>query len=186
MPSLKKFLDLHPNIELELIVGQHLENLGRREADVVLRATNNPPETYVGRCVAKHAFPIYAARDVVAQFGPDSPLDAYPWIAWEDGFTQHWMQKNVPNARIVFRANTAFGVGEALRTGIGIAHYACFGADLDPTLVRLRPPETDLDLDIWLLTHTDQRHIPRIQTFMAFMTEEIQVQRDLIEGRLGG
>jgi len=184
MPSIQKFLALYPNIEFELIVNQQLANLSRREADVVLRATNNPPDNYVGRRVAKHVFPIFASRELLKRYDIDTALDAYPWIAWEDGFTRHWMDKHVPHARIVYRANTAFGICEAIRAGIGIAHYASFGGDLDSSLVRLRPPEPELDLDLWLLIHPDQRHSARITTFMKFMADELGLQRDLIEGRL--
>jgi len=186
MPSIQTFLARYPNIELELIMSQQLANLSRREADVVLRATNTPPETYVGRKVAKHVFPIYASRELLNNFDVDNtPLDAFPWIAWEDGFTQHWMDKHVPAARIVYRANTALGICEAIKAGIGIAHYASFGGDIEQNLVRLRPPDPDLDLDLWLLIHPDQRHSARISTFMKFMADELGAQRDLIEGRLG-
>jgi len=186
MPSIQKFLARYPYIELELIMSQQLANLSRREADVVLRATNTPPETYVGRKVAKHVFPIYGSRTLLKNFDVDTPLDAFPWVAWEDGFTQHWMDRHVPAAHIVYRANTAFGISEAIKAGIGIAHYASFGGDVEPNMVRLRPPDPELDLDLWLLIHPDQRHSARISTFMTFMADELNAQRDLIEGRLGG
>lgn len=185
MPSIQTFLARYPNIELELIVSQQLANLSRREADVVLRATNTPPETYIGRRVAKHVFPIYASPQLFDSYHTNTPLDEFPWIAWEDGFTRHWMDKHIPNARVVYRANTAFGIVEAIKAGIGVAHYASFGGDLDPNLVRLRPPDPDLDLDLWLLIHPDQRRSARISTFMKFMADELAEQRDLIEGRLG-
>ncbi|MGH7859434.1 MAG: LysR substrate-binding domain-containing protein, partial [Candidatus Binatia bacterium] len=54
MPCLQRFMSRYPEVELQLVMSQHLANLSRGEADVVLRATKHPPETYVGRLVAHH------------------------------------------------------------------------------------------------------------------------------------
>ncbi len=183
MPCLQKFLAHYPKIELELILSEHLSNLSRREADVVLRATNNPPETYVGRCVAKHAFAIFATHELIARYDLDTPLEAYPWVGWENGFFDAWMEKHMPTAKVVCRANTALGMIEAVRAGIGIAHLACFGVDSDTEFVRLSPPDPSLDLGLWLLIHPELRHSARIRAFMQFITDELTTQRDLIEGR---
>ena len=113
-------------------MSQQLANLSRREADVVLRATRRPPDTLVGRRLATHVFPIYASPKLVDEYPADAPLDAYPWVLWDNHITQHWMERHVPNARVAMRCNTALLIHEAVRTGIGVAHLAAFGADHAP------------------------------------------------------
>jgi len=81
------------------------------------------------------------------------------------------------------RCNTALLIHEAVRTGIGVAHLAAFGADHAPGLTRLRPPDPVLNLDLWLLVHPDQRGSARVRAFVAHLTSEIEALRDLIEGR---
>lgn len=183
MPVLREFLALYPGIRLEINLSQQLANLSRREADVVLRATNTPPETYVGRRVAGHVFPVFAAASLVARIGADAPLEAFPWVCWENGLGRDWMTRHAPAARIACQVNTALGMEEAVRAGIGIGHLAAFGADGDPDFLRLRPPAEDLALDIWLLIHPDLRRNARIRAFTDFMAAALSERRDLIEGR---
>lgn len=186
MPCLQRFASHYPEIELQVVMSQNLANLSRREADIVLRATNHPPETYVGRRVAHHAFPVYAAPALLARYAADTPLDGYPWVCWEDGMTDGWMARHVPAARVVCRVNTALGMEEAVRAGLGIAHLACFGADGDPDFVRIHPPDPALNLGLWLLIHRDLRRSARIHTFLDFLAGELTKRRDLIEGRRYG
>lgn len=183
MPSLRRFMQRYPEIELEIVVGQDFANLTRGEADVVLRATHAPPPTYVGRCVAKHAFSVYASRDLAAQHPPETPLERYPWVTWGGGMTDRWMAANVPSARVACRANTALMVEEAVRAGLGVGHVAAFGADGSDDFVRIRPPDRSLDLGIWLLTHRDLRTTARVRSFVDFLAHELRGQRDQIEGR---
>lgn len=58
---LARFRDAYPGIEIELVVGNTMLNLSRREADVALRVGNTPPETLVGRRVGRLALPSTAA-----------------------------------------------------------------------------------------------------------------------------
>jgi DNA-binding transcriptional LysR family regulator len=185
MPSLHRFMSRYPDVELQLVVSQRLADLSRGEADVVLRATNHPTETYIGRLVARHAFPVYAAPALLARYA-DARLDDYPWVCWGDGMTDSWMEQHVPKARVVCRTNTALGVEEAVRAGIGVAHLACFGADGDPDFVRVHPPDPALALGLWLLVHRDVRRSARIRVFLDFIAAELAEKRDLIEGRRRG
>lgn len=185
MPALQRFSLQYPEIELEVVVDNNPANLSRREADVVLRVTRHPPQTLVGRRIARHVFPVYGAPALIERIGADSPLDAYPWVVWENGLTQEWMDRHQPRARIALRANTAMGIEEAIRAGIGIGHVACFGADMRAGLRRLLPPDPELEIDQWLLVHPDMRRSARIRAFVEHVATEFDAQRDLIEGRRG-
>jgi molybdate transport repressor ModE-like protein len=185
MPCLGKFSARYPGIELQVILSQDFANLSRSEAEVVLRATNSPPEAYVGRRLANHAFAVFAAPTLLERYGPTTPLEAYPWVCWADGFTDLWMTEHLPSAHVVCRVNTALGMQEAVRAGIGLGHLACLGAADDPGFVCVHPPDRTLDVGIWLLTHHDLRRSARVRTFMEFLAREIVSLRDLIEGRRG-
>lgn len=183
MPCFQRFSERYPEIELEILVGQGFTSLTRSEADVLLRASNRPPQSYVGRCVATHAFAVCASRELAARYPRDAPLEAYPWVMWGEGMTDAWMAENLPDARIVCRANTALMMEEAVRAGIGVGHLASFGADRCDDFVRIRPPDPRLDLGIWLLTHRELRSTARVRSFIDFLAAELRDQRDLIEGR---
>ncbi len=183
MPSFERFLTLYPGIELEIEVGPNLTSLPRREADVIVRATNSPPEILVGRKVATHNFPVYATPALLEKMGQETPLADFPWVLWGNGMMDTWMDRYVPQARVVCRANTASAMVEAVRAGIGLGHLSCYGVDTDPDFVRIYPADENFNLGIWLLTHPDLRKTARIRTFMKFLDAEMTAQRDTIEGR---
>jgi len=58
-PILAGFRTLHAGISLDIIVGNESLNLSRRDADIAIRATDRPPESLVGRCVAGIAWAKY-------------------------------------------------------------------------------------------------------------------------------
>jgi len=163
-------------------------NLSKRDADIAIRATDNPPETLVGRRVATIAWAIYGQG---ADFPRPQPVDLAalydrPWVALGDNFgalkAARFVRDRVVPERIVYKVNTVLGLAEAVESGIGIGPLPCFIADVRPTLVRLTEPNPDFATGLWLLTHADLRHSARVRVFMDFVATEISRERPLIEG----
>ena len=48
-----------PDVRLDIVLGNQALNLSKRDADVAIRATDSPPETLVGRRVARIAWALY-------------------------------------------------------------------------------------------------------------------------------
>jgi hypothetical protein len=78
--------------------------------------------------------------------------------------------------------NTVLGLAEAVEQGLGIGHLPCFIADRRPGLVRLGSPIPEFAADLWLLTHPDLRHSPRVRVFLDFLATEVAKKRKFIEG----
>src|SRR3546814_1426732 len=77
------FHAVYPGIVVELSALTERVSLSRRDADVAIRPTNTPPDSVVGRRVARIAMAVYAARA-----GRDPPRFASPafWQGpWLDG-----------------------------------------------------------------------------------------------------
>ena len=178
MPSLRRFLETHPGIRLEISTS-HLEaNLSRREADVAIRISNSPAENLVGRRAGQYQFAIYGAQKLIDRLGENSPIDAYPWVVWDSTIAwpalREQMTKQSNKLNIVAHMGGASAMLEAVGEGIGIGYLALPRGDNDDRLVRLGPVEPELSLDIWVLTHPDLRHNSRIRTFMEFIADEIK------------
>ena len=69
---LAKFSRACPDVRLDLVTGNTALNLSRREADVAIRATLVPPETLVGRTIARIAWAAYATRQPLAALGREA------------------------------------------------------------------------------------------------------------------
>ncbi|NJM35905.1 MAG: LysR family transcriptional regulator, partial [Rhodomicrobium sp.] len=93
-----------------------------------------------------------------------------------------WVSAHIPPERIVYKLNTVLGLADAVEAGIGIGYLPCFIGDVRPALRRLAPVNPDYGADLWLLTHPDLRHSPRVRVFLDFLAAEIARLRGFIEG----
>ncbi|WP_262694182.1 LysR family transcriptional regulator [Kordiimonas aquimaris] len=185
MGYLNEFTLLHPDVEIDLHLNQNMVDLARGDADVVLRATNDPTQDYVGHHVADHAFGIFGSVDLINRYPPDTPLNDLPWVLWGNSWTDEWMKQLGLNPRVAMRVSTAFGMVQAMRAGIGIGHMACWAVAQDEGFLCLRAPDEKRSLQIWILAHQSMRRNQRVKTFMRFLRQKIVADRKLIEGGLG-
>ncbi len=76
------FRQRYPDISLDINIDNRALNLSHRDADVAIRASNQPPETLVGRRIATIAWAIYGPKKMAGETG-FAPLDyAGPWIGF--------------------------------------------------------------------------------------------------------
>ena len=73
------FAAAHPGIRIELAVSNLMASLSKRDADVAIRPARDPPETLVGRRVAKVAFAIYGSPRYLAEHRGGA-LAAHRWV----------------------------------------------------------------------------------------------------------
>lgn len=191
-PLFAAFMKQCPDIKLDVLLGNQALNLSKRDADVAIRATDNPPENLVGRRVAQIGWALYGRA---MDFPEGAPADASEltqqrWISLGDQFSNfkvvQYRQKHIPADQTVYKLNTVLGLAEAVEAGIGIGFLPCFIADKRPALTRLAPPQTGYAADLWLLTHPDLRHSPRVRLFLDFMAAELTKLRPLMEGGATG
>jgi DNA-binding transcriptional LysR family regulator len=198
-PIFARFLAQCPDVRLDVVLSNQALNLSKRDADVAIRATDNPPETLVGRRAATIAWAVYGRA---ADFPPLGSADAGTadgnvregdlagrrWVTLGDSFgafkVVRYVRERAPPERLVYKVNTVLGLTEAVEAGIGIGPLPCFIADPQPGLVRLGPPNPDFSTGLWLLTHPDLRHSARVRAFLDFTATEIAMQRRQIEGAL--
>jgi DNA-binding transcriptional LysR family regulator len=182
---LAAFQAAQPGIQVEISLSNAVANLTKRDADVAIRPTGDPPETLVGRRVAGLAFALYAARG--AGFPGEAPLDALPWVAPDDTLAEsslaRWMRATLPGIVPMLRADSLVALREAAAAGLGVAALPCYLGDTDARLVRVRPDPLPLRLSLWVLTHADLRRTARIRAFAEFVADALARERDLFEGR---
>ncbi|MGI9420185.1 MAG: LysR family transcriptional regulator [Geminicoccaceae bacterium] len=185
-PLFADFLVRCPDIRLDIVLSNQALNLTKRDADVAIRATDSPPETLVGRRVARIAWALYGrASDFPHPTEADDRLERH-WISLDDSLGHFNAVKDVRRKvgpeNVVYKVNTVLGLAEAVEAGIGIGHLPCFIADARPSLRRLEPREPAYATDLWLLTHPDLRRAPRVRVFLEFLAAEIAKRRWFIEG----
>lgn len=180
----KLFADLYPDISLELNGAYDLIDLSKREADIAIRAMNNPPENLVGRRIMSINSSLYISKPYWhrIQNGEDKKLptllgDEYPK-------TQKGQFKNSLffNAQIKHQINFPEGLLAGVRAGMGVAALPCGMGDPDPRLMRIPPGETELMSELWVLTHNDLRHTLKVKILIDFVSKALLKYKDLFEG----
>lgn len=147
---------------------------------MALRLTNAPPDALVGRRIGELQFAAYASKDLARRVGPEAPLEAYPWIHWDERlgntWLDAWLAQHAPGARIAMRVDTSnAAMHELIGAGIGVQFLACLEGEADPGLVRVGPIEPYARRGLWLLMLPELRRAPRVRAFIDFMEPRFKV-----------
>ncbi|MBO1320721.1 LysR family transcriptional regulator [Acanthopleuribacter pedis] len=152
----------YPDIELELVAAFSRFNLHKREADLALRLTNQPPETLHGRKLAQITWSL-AIRADEAEFWKAANIK--PILGDDDERVRPtWLPDTVGKVRVSQRFNDPFLHLGAVSQGTAAGLVPDFWRNTQSNLVQLcAVPKASCDL--WILTHQDLRQNARIRAF---------------------
>jgi DNA-binding transcriptional LysR family regulator len=181
------FRRAYPDIVLDVVVGNEELNLSKRDADVAVRSTTQPPETLIGRRVAAVGWAVFAPQALAGE-----PFDlavdgrARPWVGFGDALAAlkpaRWLREQVGEEQVACRIDSVLGLAAAAAAGTGLALLPCYIGAATPGLVRLTAPVPELETGLWLLTHPDLRNTARVRAFLDFAATEIGRRKKTIEG----
>lgn len=186
LPAVRKFVQRYPEVNLEMVATADELNLAAREADVALRGTDQPPPNLVGKRITQIAFAIYGTQTLKEQVASGPDAADIPCVTWVgDGHTRPpWIEKSFPNSQRIYRTTSIPVMLGMAREGIGIARLPCVLGDPDPKLHRIPARHVEPGPALWVLSHVDLRTTARVRIFRDFLVEELEKQKDLIEGKL--
>ena len=184
-PVFARFRQLNPGVHLDVILAAQQLNLSRRDADVAIRATNEPPETLVGRRIGPIRWAVYASTKIVQEFG-SKLMEEAPWVGFGDSLGspsgRRWTERNIGQRRQVWRVNSVLSMAESIAVGAGAGVLPCFIGNKCSDLTRIGEPILELDIDLWILTHPDLRHSARVRAFTDYVGGELAKLRKTLEG----
>jgi DNA-binding transcriptional LysR family regulator len=182
------FLARHPAVEVEFDVSNRSLDLTRREADVAIRATRDPPESLVGRKLATMGYAVYAAPGLLPRGGKAPELEKLPWIGFDERLAHlnvaRWFGRVLPGVRPRLRMDSLATMLRAAALGAGAAVLPTFAASQDKGLVRVTDVVPDVSMDLWLLSHPDLRGNARVRALSEHFaaTIPVEISRLLEEG----
>ena len=176
---LSRLARLHPEIEVDLVAGNRMDNLLEREADIAVRMVRPTQGTVITRHLCDWPLGIYVRAEYLASVGgrvDACHLHDYRWIAQDrdtqliDGFAA----AGLPADRrfFKFRCDNQIVSLQALQAGLGL------GVALVPlarrlNLVRVLPQQPMPALPVWLTAHRELRSSRRLQTVFAFVADAL-------------
>lgn len=178
---------LHPEIRLEIAISNAMANLTRREADIAIRPTPEPPELLVGRRLAGIAYAVYGSHAYWSRHG-QGDLSAHDWVGLDDTLANsvigRWMRENIDASRIACSVDALPALRDAAEAGLGLAMLPCYVGDLVSGLRRAtsQTPSNPRST-LWLLTHNDLRRTARVRATLDFLATAFSSERMLLEGK---
>ncbi|WP_414444738.1 LysR family transcriptional regulator [Burkholderia sp. 22PA0106] len=173
---LQAFHERYPAITVEMRITNARLDLDRREADVALRPTREPPPAWVGRAVARMDWGLYAARPRHRIKASRRDTAAPAWLLPDGHLAQApldaWLRERIGGERIVATADSFVALRRLAESGAGVAALPCFMAH-GTNLTLLEQPPQALSPELWLLTHPHLRGAGRIRAFMDHVAQQI-------------
>ncbi|HWA20059.1 MAG TPA: LysR family transcriptional regulator [Devosia sp.] len=176
LPAVPAFRAKHPGIAIEIIARIDLSNLTRRDADVALRTVRPEKGDLLMRRVGRVDLAVYCSRAYAevrglgAGFSDFSKVEIITWV--EEMATLRggsWLAERAHNSDVSIRVNSTRMLFDACRAGLGVAVLPCFGADREPDLVCLLPPEDVLSVDAFVVMHRDLAQTARVRVVADFL-----------------
>ena len=184
-PRMGEFLDIYPDVAVELVLDDRELDLGMREADVAIRMT--PPRQ--PELIQRHLFTvhlhIYAAPAYIKKHGmPMSveELDRHQIVVYgEDN------RPPVPDVNWLLRlgtvgerarhaaltVNNVYAIMRATQSGIGLAALPEFMVAGTNNLVRVLPELEGPRIDAYFVYPEELRKSKRIQVFRDFLLRKV-------------
>lgn len=184
-PILAALRERHPELAVELITSNELDNLLRRDADIAVRMVEPTQESLVVKRIGAISLGLFAHPDYLERRGVPrrlADLDDHDIIGFDrETPAIRAMRRKLPGferERFAFRADNQVAQLAAMRAGFGIGICQVPLAARVPELVRLMPDVIDLELPTWLAMHENLRSTPRCRAAFDALCEGLQAYVD--------
>jgi len=167
-PIIERLRRRHPELKVELVLSNRVQDLLRREADIAVRMMRPEQEQLVARRVGNIEVGLFARKDYLARQGMPrrfSELAGHSLIGFDQpsAFIRKASRSFQGFNREAFSIRTDSDLAQLalIRSGAGIGGCQAPLAERDDTLTRVLPTEFSLQLETWVTMHEDLRTSPR-------------------------
>ena len=171
----------YPELVIELMPSNRIEDLLQREADIAVRMQRPSQSVLIARRIGDVELGLYAHKRYLDRRGKPASIDdlanhALIGFDKETAFIRS-MKTQLPALRrelMSLRTDSDLASLAVLRAGFGIGVCQVGLARRDPDLIRLFPKKISLRLDTWLAMHEDLRDNPSCRVAFAALTEGLE------------
>lgn len=167
-PILADLRSAHPELCIELVLSNKVDDLLRRDADIAVRMLRPSQDALLAKRIGAVELGLYAHARYCTQHGTPqtmADLSSHAIIGFdqENPFLRK-LQEQFPmlsRNSFAFRADSDLAQLGAIRAGFGIGVCHAALAEKDDTLVRVLASHFSLKMDTWIAMHEDLRESQR-------------------------
>lgn len=184
VPLAAKIRRQYPQIQIEVLSGVEILNLGRGESDLSLRTQKPGNADLVCVDEVSTALRVYTAKAYAAQLPSNPRMADLDWICWAAPYDKldanQALSALIPNFKPAFTSDDYIVQIAACKAGIGamifpqaLRYYAEF-RELQELDIDLGPGAVG---SLFMVCHKRHRHLPKVQLVMDFVSKEFDLLR---------
>ena len=185
-PRIKEFMDLHPDIEIELIFDDKELDLSTRQADIGIWMRRPKQLNYIQKKLIDINYHIYGSAKYLEQHGHPknlSDLNKHKFISYGRGapspvFNPDWAlkigAKDEKKRKPVMKVNSVYGLLLAVQSGVGLAALPDYITVSVPNIIRVLPKIEGPKTEAHFVYPQSLKNVARIVAFRNFLYSKIK------------
>ena len=184
-PRIKEFMDLHPDIEIELIFDDKELDLSTREADVAIRMRRPKQLNLIQKKFVDFNYHIYGSNDYLQKNGYPKTLkdlDKHKFITYGKGapspvYNPDWVLKHGikdgKKRKSIMKVNSVYGLLLAVQSGVGLAALPDYIAHNVNNITKILPEETGKPTETHFVYPASLKNNARLMAFRNFIFTKV-------------
>jgi DNA-binding transcriptional LysR family regulator len=184
-PRIKEFMDLHPEIEVELIFDDRELDLSTRQADVAIRMRRPKQLNLIQKKFVDFNYHIYGSNEYLEKNGYPKilkDLDKHKFITYGKGapspvYNPDWVlklgAKEGKKRKSVMKVNSVYGLLLAVQSGVGLAALPDYITYNIPNLTKVIPEESGKPTETHFVYPASLKNNARLMAFRNFIFSKV-------------
>ena len=182
-PVVAQLRAIAPDLQLDIIASNSVQDLRRREADIAIRHVRPEQDDLIGKFISDHPAGLFASPAYLDRMGrPDtlSDLEGHDFIGFDDADRAFEYYEEIGIRVPADRMQVRSGHGEVLvslvHAGLGVCILPC--GTYCEGLERVLPDQVGLSFPVWLVTHRELQTNPRIRLVFDHLAKALKLLED--------
>lgn len=183
---ISEFLDLYPDVRIELVLTNEELDLAMREADIAIRMRRPAQPDLIQRRLFTVHYHAFASPDYVKRFGEPktiADLDEHRLVSFGGNepsylLATHYLasigRQGDDHRPVHFTVNNITALHKAMEAGIGVGILPDYAVDGNESLVQVLRESEMPTMESYLVYAEEMRSVARVQAFRDFLVNKAQ------------
>ena len=183
-PRIQEFMQLNPEIEVELIFDDKELDLSTRQADIGIFMRRPKQLNYIQKKLIDINYHIYGSTKYLEKYGHPktvNDLNKHKFISYGKGnpspvYNPDWVLKlgmKDKKRKTAMKVNSVYGLLLAVQSGVGLAALPDYLTINQPTIVKVLPNIEGPITEAHFVYPQSMKNVARVQAFRNFLYSKI-------------